>query len=166
MRNGNDMSEPAAHLEAEELSRLADGFSLPEDRTRHLADCRTCADELAAWQALSREAGNLAVIPMPPGLETQLLARLRDNDEADLPAWLAWWGRPWGLATAALLLLAATIGAPRWLAPEPSLPVEWAWAAGLPAAQSPAGPESGDDIVLDPLGGPEHEMSAPVKSGR
>jgi hypothetical protein len=101
-------------------------------------------------------------VPMPPGLETRELASLRGSDAGDLPAWLAWWGRPWGLVTAALLLLAVTLGAPRWLAPEPSLPVDWAWAAGLPAAQSPAGPESGDDIVLDPLGEQEREPPAPA----
>lgn len=165
MKDADDTTGQGGHLNAGELSALADGEPLREDRARHLAGCPACAGEMVAWRALSRGVRSLEAAPLPPGLETRVLASLRGAEGVDLPAWLAWWGRPLGLVAAALLLLVATLGVPRWLAPKPSLPEDWAWAAGLPA-QGLSDLESGDDIVIDPLTEAEGDTPAPSGEAR
>lgn len=127
------------HLSIEELSALRDGLLSAKDRRAHADECPECRREAAALAALGGTLHALGADPMPPGLETRVLRRLRDGENAagGLPAWLGFWARPIGVAAALVLLVASIVAADRLLEERSDdVSADWFWAAGLEAGST------------------------------
>jgi anti-sigma factor RsiW len=127
---------PGTHLSIEELSAFRDGAPSAPERRAHVDGCPECRREVAAWMSIGESILALADESLPPGLETRILRRLRDGSAAGLPAWLGFWARPIGVATALVLLVASVVTADRMVEERSEVAADWFWAAGLEAGSA------------------------------
>lgn len=116
-----------AHLTAEVLNRVLDGFLDPQETSlveHHLEACGVCSARLAALKAVFTELGALPEIAVERDLSTAVLAAIRPP--LRLPA-----GLKWGMiAQAAITLVVSISAAPFLRSSQWSQPVQ-AWIAQL-----------------------------------
>ena len=116
-----------AHLTAEALNRVLDGFLDPQETSsveRHLAACGVCSARLAALQAVFTELDALPEIALERDLSAAVLAAIRPP--LRLSARLGW-----GIiAQAAITLVVSISAAPFLLSSQWGQPVQ-AWIAQL-----------------------------------
>lgn len=119
------MTQSSPHITWDRLNEYVDGRTSPAVSTaiaNHLVHCATCRAEHAALQSTVAALGSAPVVALPPMLWNDIEASIAERAPSVSRGARRFTVSAWGLAAAAMLLIALSVSGTLWLDRRTMLP--------------------------------------------